>query len=223
MARKLAPEEKIVNAALRLAERHGWTDLSLADIAKEARLGLGELSGLFSSKADILAAYARRIDAEVLKLADEEDLGDEPVRDRLFDVIMLRFDAMAKDKAALKRITEDMERDPVAALSLVPSAIQSMGWMLEAAGIDSSGWRGMIRVRGLALFWARIFRIWLDDDEDQARTMAALDKRLRQGEEWFARAQEFVAKRPRPRRARKAPSDDMPDGDKPDSDVKDAA
>ena len=218
MARKLTPEEKIVNAALRLAEKRGWTGLSLADIAKEAKLGLGELSALFSSKARILAAYEQRIDAQVLKMADEEELEDEPVRDRLFDVVMLRFDAMAKDKAALKRIAADMERDPVAALALVPSALQSMGWMLEAAGIDSSGWRGLIRVRGLALFWLRIFRVWLEDDEDQARTMAALDKGLRQGEEWFSRAQEFAAKRPRPAaRRRRASGDDAVD------DVKDAA
>ncbi|NIJ40249.1 AcrR family transcriptional regulator [Parvibaculum indicum] len=214
MARKLTPEEKIVNAALRLAGKRGWTDLSLADIAGEAKLGLGELSALFSSKAQILAAYARRIDAQVLKMADEEELADEPVRDRLFDVVMLRFDAMAQDKPALKRITEDLERDPVAALALIPSTLQSMGWMLEAAGIDSSGWRGLIRVRGLALFWARLLKVWLDDDEDQARTMAALDKRLRQGEEWFARAQDFMSKRPRPAARRGKPEND---------DAKDAA
>ncbi len=213
MARKLTPEEKIVNAALRLAGKRGWADLSLADIAKEAKLGLGELSALYSSKTQILAAYAQRIDAQVLKMADEEGLEDEPVRDRLFDVIMLRFDAMAKDKPALKRITRDLERDPVAALALMPSTLQSMGWMLEAAGIDSSGWRGLIRVRGLALFWSRILKVWFDDDEDQARTMAALDKRLRQGEEWFARAQDFMSKRPR----RASPTD------KTDDDVKDAA
>ncbi len=213
MARKLTPEEKIVNAALRLAGKRGWADLSLADISKEAKLGLGELSALYSSKTQILAAYAQRIDAQVLEMADEEGLEDEPVRDRLFDVIMLRFDAMAKDKPALQRITRDLERDPVAALALMPSTLQSMGWMLEAAGIDSSGWRGLIRVRGLALFWSRILKVWFDDDEDQARTMAALDKRLRQGEEWFARAQSFMSKRQR----------SASPNDKTDDDVKDAA
>ncbi|HCX67815.1 MAG TPA: hypothetical protein DHK64_09850, partial [Rhodobiaceae bacterium] len=36
MAKKLDPEEKIVNAALRLAASRGWSGLSLADIAKAA-------------------------------------------------------------------------------------------------------------------------------------------------------------------------------------------
>ena len=55
--------------------------------------------------------------------------------------------------------------------------------MLEGAGIDSSGLAGAVRVRGLALIWLATFRVWLDDDEaGLAKTMAELDRRLRQAE-----------------------------------------
>ena len=41
----------------------------------------------------------------------------------------------------------------------------------------------MFRAQGLALVWARVMRVWLDDeDPGLARTMAALDKRLREAE-----------------------------------------
>lgn len=191
MAAKRSPEEKIVDAALRLAASRGWTGLSLAEIAKSARVDLPVLSGLFGSKNDILAAFSRRIDAEVLKLAAAEDLSDEAARDRLFDVLMMRFDTLAAYKPALKRISHDLQRDPVAAAGLVRPMLQSLGWMLEAAGIDSSGLGGAMRVRGLALVWGAVFRIWLEDGDDQARTMAELDRRLRRGEMLLERLYRF--------------------------------
>ena len=195
MAGKSDPEEKIIKAALRLAAKQGWTGLALADIAKSARVSLPALSKHFSSKTRILAAYGRRIDAEVLQAAADETLSGEAARDRLFDVLMLRFDALAPEKAALKRIAADLRRDPLAAAPLARPMLQSMNWMLEAAGIDSSGIAGALRVRGLALVWASAFRVWLDDGEDQSKTMAELDKRLRQGEEFLAGISRFNARR----------------------------
>lgn len=195
MARKQDKEEKIIAAAMRLAGTRGWSGLALADIAAEAKIDLAELARLFSSKAAILAAWARRIDTEVLEAASAEDLTGESARDRLFHVLMLRFDAIAPYKAALGRIAHDLGRDPLAALALARPALQSFGWMLEAAGLDSSGMAGAVRVRGLALIWAAVFRVWLDDGEDQARTMAELDRRLRQGEDILVNLGRFRARR----------------------------
>lgn len=195
MARKLDPEEKIVNAALRLAATRGWRELSLADIAKAAKVSLADLSTLFSSKTAIVVAYGRRIDAKVLENASAEDMSGEAPRDRLFDVLMMRFDAMAGEKEALKRIAADIRRDPIASAPLARPLLQSMGWMLEAAGIDSSGLAGALRVRGLALVWGAAFRVWLADGEDQSKTMAELDRRLRDGAALLERVSKFTSRR----------------------------
>ena len=178
MARKTDPEEKIVNAAMKLAAERGWQALTLADIARTAKLKLSEMPARFSSKTAILAAYAKRIDARVLDEAAAEDTTGESARDRLFDVLMMRFDAMAGEKKALGRIAQDMKREPLSSAALVRPMLQSMSWMLEASGIDSSGIRGALRARGLALIWASAFNTWLDDDDDQSKTMAVLDRRL---------------------------------------------
>lgn len=192
MAKRPDKSQKIVTAAFKLAAEKGWQDLSLSDIAAAAKVPLPDLAQLFPTKAAILAAWSRELDAEVLKLAEEEDLEGESARDRLFDVLMLRFDAMASSKEALKNIAYDTARDPVAILSLLSPAFQSLGWMLEAAGIDSSGFRGALRVRGLAIIWSRVFSVWLQDGEDQAKTMAELDRRLRQAEDLLAAVARFT-------------------------------
>ncbi len=192
MARKpISSSEKIIAAALKLAAKDGWHELSLSDIATAAKVSLPDLAQMFPTKSAILAAWSRSIDAEVLKAAEAEDLGGETARDRLFDVLMMRFDALTPSKPAIRHISRDLARDPVAAMALLRPAFQSLGWMLEAAGIDSSGIRGALRVRGLALIWARVFRIWLEDGEDQAKTMAELDRRLRQAEEMLSTVARF--------------------------------
>ena len=183
MAKRKDPSDKIIDAALKLAATRGWRELSLAEIATAAKVPLPELGELFASKSAILAAWSARIDAEVLKLAEAEDMSGESARDRLFDVLMLRIDAMTPQKSALIAIARDLRRDPVAALSLIAPMMQAFGWMLEAAGVDSSGLRGALRVRGLALIWSRVLPVWLGDGEDMAKTMAELDRRLRQTED----------------------------------------
>jgi AcrR family transcriptional regulator len=191
MAKRPDKTAKIVAAAFRLAQARGWHELALADIAAEAKLGLPDLAHLFPTKASILVAWSRGLDAAVLDLAEAEAFDDEGPRDRLFDVLMMRFDCMAAEKPALKVIMRDLGRDPVALAALAGPALQSLGWMLEAAEIDSSGLRGALRVRGLALVWARVFRVWLEDGADQAKTMAELDRRLRQAEDLLMRVARF--------------------------------
>jgi len=111
---------------------------------------------------------------------------DESARDRLFDVLMRRFDALKPHRAALKAIARGLASDPPTALCSAPAFLRSMTWMLEAAGLSSTGIRGRLRVRALALMYLCVLRVFVEDDsEDLAKTMAALDRRLRQAEPWL--------------------------------------
>ena len=72
------------------------------------------------------------------------------------------------------------EPDP----ALMRTVLCSQHWMLQAAGIDTAGPRGAVRTLGLASVYSSVLRTWLDDeDPGLARTMAALDRRLRRGEQ----------------------------------------
>ena len=85
----------------------------------------------------------------------------------------------APHKAALKSIHASGPAD----FALARPFLSSMHWMLQAAGIGTDGVGGGLRVSGLAMVYASVFRVWLeDDDAGLARTMAAFDRRLRRGE-----------------------------------------
>ncbi len=173
--------DRIISAALRLAETRGWRDLSLGEIAAEAGVPLAEFRKEFQSKAQILAAFSRAIDMAVIEKFPAP--GPDVARDRLFDVLLTRFEVMQPYKAAIRRIREDVGSSLGESLTQMRPALKSQYWMLAAAGISGEGGTGFLRVQGLLSIYARVFSIWLeDDDPGMARTMAALDRRLRRGE-----------------------------------------
>ena len=190
MARKTDIPGRVVEAALELAARQGWRQTSLSEIAAEAGLDPARVRAVYPSKAAIIGGFVRRIDEQVLahaaKAGTSGNAGgkaDGSARDRLFDVLMRRFDALTPHKAGLAAIVRDTCVDPLAAVVLLPRIMCSMASMLEAAGVSSSGLFGALRVQGLAVVYAEAFRVWLgDDSKDMAKTMAALDRALGRAE-----------------------------------------
>lgn len=184
MVKKAHAHDAIIDAALALAAERGWRGLPLADIAERAGFRLADLVDHFPDRAAILAAYADRIDRAMM--ADEIDRDESP-RDRLFDVIMRRFDAMAGDRKALSAILRQTADDPKAMLCGGRRYLRSMALILETAGISASGLRGMAKIHVVAAIYLYVFKIFLSDDSsDHARTMAALDKSLRRISDWSA-------------------------------------
>jgi AcrR family transcriptional regulator len=177
--------DRIIDAALDLFAREGWRGTSLAAIAAAADLPILQVYRIFRSKQSILVGLFRRVDEIVLAELPTPEADERP-RDRLFDLIMRRFDALQPHKPALEILRRELPGDPVAGLCAGAALLRSMRWMLEAADIPASGVRGAIAVRLASAAYLSTMRVWLrDDSPDLARTMAALDARLRRVERWF--------------------------------------
>ncbi len=182
MVRKADIADHVIDTAMTLAAAGRWGDLSLAEIAEAADLPISKVYAVFPSRRAILDAFVRRIDAAVLAEGAPEDL-EGSARDRLFDVLMRRFDALDPYKEAVATVAYDEGRDPLAALASACRLRRSMALMLEAAGLASGGARGVVRCKGLAAIYLATLAVWLrDESADKARTMAALDKHLRRAE-----------------------------------------
>jgi AcrR family transcriptional regulator len=178
---KTSPADQLMDAALELALSHRWRDLSMREIADQAGVSLADAYAAFDSKAHLLLGILSRIDRDVLKggVSDATD----PPRDRLFDVLMRRFDALTPHKAAFAAIARDLPADPLALLVTLPHFAQSMAWMLDTAGVMLRGPLFYLQLKALSLIYLNTFRVWLGDERpDLGRTMAALDKGLRQAE-----------------------------------------
>ena len=174
--------DRLLNAALALAAREPWREVTLNAIAEEAKVPLAQLRAVFSSRQAVLAALADRVDDAMLAGTDAA-AANEPPRERLFDVMMRRVDALADHKEAVRSILRDSPADPMGALCAAARLLRSMAWSLEAAGIGSAGLRGRLRTKGLAVIYLSTLRVWMrDDSSDLGPTMAHLDRALHRAE-----------------------------------------
>ncbi len=182
--RGTSDRDKAVDALMALLAEHSFEQIGLAEIAGRAGLKLTQLRAEFGSTLAILAAHIKDIDRAVLSGGDT-DMAEEPVRERLFDVLMRRLEALAPYKEAVRSLLRSARRNPGLGLALNAMAVRSQAWMLEAAGIGASGPKGALRAQGAALMFARVLTVWIDDDEPGLdRTMAALDRGLASAERW---------------------------------------
>lgn len=170
--------DRILDSALRVAEQMPWDSVSLSDIAQEAGLSLSDLRESCEDKADILGLYGRRVDRRTLAGVSSPDMSS-PEKDRLFDVLMTRFDVLNEDRNALVSILGSFLRDPKQAVISLPHLARSMMWMAESAGLSTDGLGGALRILGLSAVYLNVLRTWMQDNSaDLSMTMSALDKNL---------------------------------------------
>lgn len=190
--KKAAPQKKaqafsrddVVLAALTLASELGWEHVTLQDIAQESGQSLGDLYEHFDDKTDILGALGRMIDRKVLDAVGGTADPSLPERDRLFDIMMERFDVLNEHREGIVSILNSFRMDPKQAVISMPHLCRSMSWMMEAAGMDTNGFTGAAKVAGLSVIYLNVLRSWVKDDSpDMGKTMAALDKDLGRAEQ----------------------------------------
>jgi AcrR family transcriptional regulator len=165
--------DRAVDAALDLARDRPWEEIALRDIALAAGVPFAELYARAPGKAALLDRLSRRFDQAALALAALEDGGE--VHDRLFEACMARLEAMAPHRAALIAIAR--AEGPAAMAPRLPKTARAL---LESAGVDTGGWKGSLRLAGMTAVWTRVLQVWRDDDGALNRTMAEIDRRLKQ-------------------------------------------
>jgi AcrR family transcriptional regulator len=176
--------DKAIDALMSLLAEQSFEQVGLAEVAGRAGLKLSQLRSEFGSTLAILGAHIKDIDRAVLAGGDA-DMEEESPRERLFDVLMRRLEALAPYKEAVHSVMRSARRNPGLALALNAMGVRSQHWMLEAAGIGGFGPRGALRAQGAALMFARVLGVWFDDEEPGLdRTMAALGRGLASAERW---------------------------------------
>lgn len=164
--------DRAAAAALALAAERPWAETTLRDIAHKANVPLSDLYAHAPGKSQVIDWLSRRFDLAALKAGDEEG---QDLNDRLFDAAMRRIEAIEPHRAAL--IAIHAGEGPAPLLARLPATARAI---LEGAGVDASGARGALRVVAMTTAWARILKVWRDDEGALNRTMAEIDRRLKQ-------------------------------------------
>jgi AcrR family transcriptional regulator len=195
----------LLEVAWGLVAENGWRELSLAEVARRSGRPLAEVYDTFPSRQHLLVRLGRRVDRAMLEIPPTE-LAELTPRERLFELIMRRFDALQPFRPGLRRIAREAGFDPGLFLIAGCNMDRMARWLLDAASIRLAEPIAGAARHALALLYGRVFNVWLrDDTADRSKTLAELDKRLGQLERLAGFAQRFGKRR---RRDDEAPGDE---------------
>ena len=179
---KAAPKRDLLVLAFDLIAEHGWRRFSPAALARASRLPLSEVYRELPDRRALLTALGRRLDLAMLA-AGADELADLSPRERVFELVMRRLDAMAPFKRGLASLGREAPGDLMTAAQGLSNLCRATSWLVEVADAPlPPAAHGAARL-AMAAIYVRVFNIWLKDDTaDLARTLAELDRRLQQAE-----------------------------------------
>lgn len=175
----------LARAALTLAAVKPWAQITLVDLAQAASRPVSDFySATLGEAVDCVEEAFDRAIADGLEKLDPA----QSVRDRLFDLIMKRFEAMENHRAAVLAMEVGADRDPLAMNAGHQRHVRCARWVLALAGLEADHMTGQARAQGLGVIIGQARAAWRGEtDGDFAKTMASLDKNLRRAEEMFGR------------------------------------
>lgn len=185
MSEKHDIDSRLVTGLWQVVAAHGWPGLTMRRVAAASGIDPAEIRRRCPTPCDLLALHGRVVDQLVLEgTAPDEAPDANTPRDRVFDVLMRRIDALQPHRAGILRLLDDLRQDPLLGLVLLAALPRSMAWMLEAAALGTGGLAGLARAKGLTAVWLATLRAWVEDDSaDLGQTMAALDRALDRAEQ----------------------------------------
>jgi ubiquinone biosynthesis protein COQ9 len=134
------------------------------------------------SHEHLLRLLGERLDRAMLDVR-AEDLADLSPRERIFELVMRRFDAMGPFKDGLRTLGREAAFDPSLLVATLVNLDRAAMWLMEASQSGLTGLRARAARRVVMAIYVRVFNVWLEDNTpDLSRTLAELDKRLQQAE-----------------------------------------
>lgn len=189
-----AMRRDLARAALTLAAAAPWREVTLVKLAHAASRPVADFYG--ASLGEAIDCVEEAFDRAIGESVDALD-PSHSVRDRLFELIMRRFEAMEPHRAAVTAMEQGQDRDPTLMASAHQRHVRCARWVLALAGLEADGMTGQARAQGLGVIIGQARAAWRGDRAgDFAKTMASLDKNLRRAEEMFGRWAGFEGKKP---------------------------
>lgn len=182
--------EAIVDAALAEAERVGWANLRLFDVAKSLKAPLEELRLHFRDLDAVADAWLARGERAMLAAADEPGFADLPARERILRSLLAFLDALAAHREVSGQIfrAKLYFGHPHHNLALLFWVSRTVQWWREAAQLRGDDRRRRVEEIGMSGLFVATLAFWAaDGSEGQEKTRRFLDRRLKEADALMTR------------------------------------
>lgn len=184
---------KIIEESFFFIEKIGWEEFSMERFAAENKYKTSEIKNLISNKNDLLIEFSKMIDEKVELNIDIEEFENSDVKDNIFELIMMRFDALTPFKGGLKKIIYEI-KSPIILKEISQNILVSMDFYLEFSNAYDDTIFDVIKKKSLFLIYSYCFKAWLNDDSKElSKTMSELDRLLNYAEKFSKKARDFLS------------------------------
>lgn len=182
--------ERIVDAALELADERGWDAVRLHDVAARLGLGLKRVYDLYPDLDAVAEAWLRRADLAMLAAAERADFAALPPPERLQAALVAWFGALGTRRRILRAVLayKLVPAHLHLQAALVVATSRRVQWLREAALLDARGPRKSVEEFGLTALFVAALVVWLGDTTPEIeRTRRFLERRLAAADQVMAR------------------------------------
>ncbi len=181
---KIYQEDLIYKNIFKKIASDSWQSIDLESLSQECDFDVLNVTGGIRNKVDLLVAFSAFIDMTVHQSIDADLKDDQiPVRERLLEALLIRFEALAPYKAGVIKLMKTFLHNPSFVVIGSKSLKLSMEATLAAVGLEAKGIQGAIRVKGMCMIFMSGVCTWSkDNSEDLSATTRILDERLKQTE-----------------------------------------
>jgi AcrR family transcriptional regulator len=157
--------DRIVDAAIQLAEERAWETVRLHDVATGLNISLDDIRRHFREKEDIVDAWFDRADSAMLREAEAPGFLELTPRERIRRLIMAWLCALA----AHRKVTRQMiygKLEPGHLHIQIPGLMRvsrTVQWIREAARRDATYVRRALEETGLTTIYLTTFFHWMND------------------------------------------------------------
>lgn len=173
--------KQILDTALAIANKQGWEQLTLQQIATTMGISLADIYQQYRTKDDLVDAWFDRANAAMLSAPISADL---PASARLQQAIQQWLAALSPyHKVTGQMLLYKLEPGHIhLQLGGILRISRTVQWLREAAGLTASGLARVGQELALSSMFVAVFIYWLNDNSaGQQRSLALLSKMLQQG------------------------------------------
>lgn len=171
--------EQILDTALAIANKQGWEQLTLQQIATPLGISLADIYGHYRTKDELVDAWFDRADKAMLGARTTAEL---PAASRIEQALS----CWLRELAAYHKVTGQMllyKLEPghihlqLAGILRLSRTVQ---WLREAAQLQASGAARIGQELALSALFVTVFIYWLNDSSvAQQHSLALLQRKLR--------------------------------------------
>ena len=135
----------------------------------------------------LVLAKMTELDRQSLKETHDDilDAGAVSTREKIIENLLHWFETYAPYRLQIDQLKRSARSHPDLALRLIVGLEALIRHILVISGDPALGFKGILRVKGVAGVFLSTASVWMkDDSNDLAATMKRLDQRMSQAEEW---------------------------------------